>query len=206
MECFVRVKIPSAIKRLFAGAIAGLVAVGLGSGAQASTTVYVDSSDPLYAGFANAVNSSAALGSPDGASAFVPLGGFIAFSRSFTTVNLDLEFTGVTGAGTVRLYVGQTDGAGGFTTLSSAFFTVTNGSNNLSSAVLSGFCGGLVGGCNTFVTQAWTGTTFGLDSVFAPNPEPSVWALMILSFAGVGWRMKALKTKAGAAATSPLFA
>ncbi len=184
------------------------------SPAKAATSVYVDSSDPAYAGFPSAVNSNSSLGAPNGISAFVPLGGFIAYlvNPTFTDVNIDIEFLGVTGAGTLRLYVGQTNGGTGFTALSSTFFTVTNGFNNLSSAALTSYCVGL-GGCDTFVVQAWTGTTFDIDSVriLGVNPEPSTWALMILAFIGLAWRMKALRASGWAPArrsceVAPAFA
>jgi hypothetical protein len=178
--------------------------------ARAATSVYVDSSHPDYAGFPDAVNSNSSLGAPNGISAFVPLGGFIAYlvNPTFTDVNLDIEFLGVTGAGTLRLYVGQTNGGTGFTALSSTFFTVTNGFNNLSSAALTSYCSGL-GGCDTFIVQAWTGTTFDIDSVnlLGVNPEPSTWALMILAFVGVAWRMKAMRGRGALrAALKPSFA
>lgn len=168
--------------------------------AQANTTVYVDSSHPDYAVFPNAVDSGASLGRPDGVSAQLPIGAFIAYlvNPTFTDVNFDVEFTGVTGAGTVRLYVGNTDGGTGFTTLNSEFFTVTTGVNTLASAALSTFCAGL-GGCDTYVIQAWTGTTLSLDSIAAGAPEPSSWALMILAFGAIAWRMTAMRKSAAVA-------
>jgi len=192
-------------KRIFA--IFSLCAIWAAAPAHAATTVYVDSSSPLYGGFANAVNSGNALGPADGASAFVPTGGFIAFQvvPFFTDVNFNMTFTGVSGAGTVRLYVGRTNGAGGFTALNSRFFTVSSGVFNFSSTVLTNYCIGL-GGCDTFITQAWTGTTFSLDSVPNVNPEPSAWALMIMSFAGVSWRMKRLRAVGKLAPKRALFA
>ncbi len=169
----------------------------LAPAAQAATTVYVDSTSPLYGGFPNAVNSANALGAPDGAFASVPTGGFIAFQVTplFANVDFHLEFTGVSGAGIVRLYVGRTNGAGGFTALASQFFTVTPGVFNFNSPALSSYCGGL-GGCDTYVTQAWSATSFALDSVAAPSPEPSVWVLMIIGFAGVAARLKTLRGRA----------
>ena len=187
------------MKQVLSALIAALcfsVATATATNAHAATTVYVDSSDPIYAGlgFAPASNAGESLNAPDGNSAFVPLGGFIAYlvSPLFTVVDFDMEFTGVTGAGTVRLYVGRTDGTGGFTSLNSAFFTVTDGSNNLSSTALSNFCVTL-GGCDTYVVQAWTGTTFGIDSAIAAAPEPQVWAMFIIGFVVVAWRLKSLR-------------
>jgi len=183
-------------RRIFA--ILSLGVLWAAAPAHAATTVYVDSSSPLYGGFANAVNSSNALGPADGNSAFVPLGGFIAFQVNpfFTDVNFNM---------TVRLYVGRTNGAGGFTALNSRFFTVSSGVFNFSSTVLTNYCIGL-GGCDTFITQAWTGTTFSLDSVPNVNPEPSAWALMIMGFAGVAWRMKALRAGRRSVLRGALFA
>ncbi len=171
--------------------LAMVFAVGL-SPAGAATTVYVDSAHPAYPGFADAVNSDESLGTPDGVGAFVPLGGFIAYlvDPTFTDVNFDIEFFGVTGAGTLRLYVGQTNGGTGFTALNSAFFTITNGVNNISSVALTNYCIS-IGGCDTFVLQAWVGTTFSVDSIAASSPEPATWALMIVSFFLVAARLKA---------------
>lgn len=182
----------------------------LATPANAATSVYVDSSHPNYGGFADATNAGDSLGPADGQSATVPLGGFIAYlvSETFTTVDFDITFTGVTGAGTVRLYVGQTNGGTGFTTLNSRFFTVSNGLNNLSSAALSTYCAGLTGGCNTFVVQAWTATSFGIDSVPSVNPEPSSWALMIAAFVMFAARLKTVRKRRALVSghASPAFA
>ena len=183
----------------------GLMATAFAAPARAATTtIYVDSSHPAYPAFADAVNVTASLGAADGVGAFVPLGGFIAYETNspFTNVDFNVEFLGVTGAGTLRLYVGQTNGGTGFSALNSAFFTITDGLNNLNSTALSNYCV-TIGGCNTFVLQAWVGTTFSVDAVPGGNPEPKIWALMIIAFLGVAGRMKTLRRRGAFAAPAP---
>ena len=180
----------------FIAVLSAIFGLCVSGSAGAAVSVYTASGIPPYDGFPPAINTSESLGVPDGVGADVPVGGFIAFEDSdpFTLIDHDVEFLGVTGAGLVRFYVGLTNGAGGFTTLNSAFFTVPPGTTSFTftSPGLSTFCAGL-GGCNTFVLQAWTGTTFSLDSAIAHSPEPGAWALMISGFVMVSWRLKHLR-------------
>ena len=178
--------------------------------AKAATTVYTDSSN--FGAWPDAVNAGDALGSPDGVSATIPNGGWIAFevSPTFTVVDFVLEVANLTGGNTALFYVGQTDGAGWFSALNNTSVTLSVGTNNISSAALSSYCVGL-GGCDVFVVQAWAGTTVALDSaldaITASAPEPSAWALMILGFIGLAWRVKALRANgARRFARQPAFA
>ena len=95
--------------------------------ANAAVSVYAFSGGPGFGGFPDAVNPGASTGIPDGVSASIPIGGFVAFQTQdlFNTVDFSVEFTGVTGAGIVRFYVGRTNGTGGFSTLNSQFFTLS---------------------------------------------------------------------------------
>lgn len=179
----------------------------------AATTLYTDSSN--FGGFPNVVNGGNAVGFANGASAFIPTFGWIAFQENpaFTTGNIALTFSQVTGTGTALFYYGQSNGAGGFSALNNSLVTLTVGTNILSpTAAQSAFCAGL-GGCDVFIVQAWGGgTTFRLDgtlgpSMLGPNPEPSAWALMILGFVGVAWRLKQKRRSAFTPTVgSPAFA
>ena len=165
----------------------------------ADTTVYTDSSN--FGAWPNAVNSGNSVGAADGNSATIPNGGWIAYqvTTSFTSVDFYLKLTSSAGSGTALFYVGRTNGAGWFSALNNRTIALTSGANVLSTnTTQTNFCVSL-GGCDVFVVQAWAGTTLGLDSAVAANPEPSAWALMILGFGGLAWRMKALR-RAGATA------
>lgn len=56
-----------------------------------------------------------------------------------------------------------------------------------------------IGGCNAIVfgnsTFSAGGSSFRLSSLAAATPEPSAWAMMMLGFAGVAWRMKVLRRR-----------
>lgn len=177
--------------KIIAVLLSAAVALFSASTAFAATTLYTDSSN--FGGWPNAVNAGNAVGAPNGVSATIPTFGWVAFqvTPTFTTGNIALNLTSVTGTGTTLFYVGQGNGAGWFTALNSVLVTLTSGVNVLTpTAAQTAFCTGL-GGCDVFVVQAWGGgTTLALDSALGPNPEPSAWALMILGFIGVASRLK----------------
>jgi hypothetical protein len=54
-------------------------------------------------------------------------------------------------------------------------------------------------GCSLlrFSVNGQPGSQFTLDGVLGTTPEPSTWALMILGFAGVAWRLKQMRRCAG---------
>lgn len=56
-----------------------------------------------------------------------------------------------------------------------------------------------IGGCNALVfgnsTFSAAGSFFRISSLVAATPEPSTWAMMMLGFAGVAMRMKALRRR-----------
>ena len=169
--------------------------------AMSATSVYTDSSN--FGAWPNAVNSGNAIGAPDGLSATIPNIGWIAFleTPSFTDAVFNINLTGVTGTGTALFYVGRSNGAGWFSTLNNRTVTLNAGYNRLSSVAQTNFCVS-VGGCDVFIVQAFGGTTLNLDSALAvaANPEPSVWMLMILAFAGLALRMKMVRTRSAAIA------
>ncbi|MEM8770156.1 MAG: hypothetical protein AAGD92_00780 [Pseudomonadota bacterium] len=194
--------------------LAILMALFSGATAHAETsTLYVDSGDPAFPTLPEPTNTFAIVDAPDGLGATLTSGAFVAFQTEtlFTNFGLDLEVLGVSGAGVVRVFAGLTDNsADGFGALQAAFAFVGTGGNTINSAALSTFCAGL-GGCDTYIIQPLFGTTITVDSVsfngvVASNPEPSTWAFMILAFAGVAARLKAMRSvKARALRFSPAF-
>ena len=164
--------------------------------AKAAISVYTDSSN--FGSWADAVNSGNASGAADGVSAFIPNGGWIAFqvSPDFNVADFVLTVTSITGANTANFYVGRSNGAGWFDGLNSRIVALTVGVNSLASAAQSSYCAGR-GGCDVFIVQAWSGSTISIDSaldaITASAPEPSAWALMIVGFIGLSWRMKAMR-------------
>ena len=175
---------------------AAFLAMIMAGTAVAETTLYTDSSN--FGGWPNAVNGGNAVGAPDGAFASIPNGGWIAFqtTQSFTDANFVLNLTSVTGSGTALFYVGRSNGAGWFSALNNRTVTLNNGLNVLSSVAQTNYCT-FIGGCDVFLVQAWAGSSFGIDAArsVSTNPEPSVWALMIIAFAGVGGRLKYLRVR-----------
>ena len=180
---------------LFLPFLAG-IALSAASSAQAATTIYTDSSN--FGGWPNAVNSGNAIGPADGLTANVPNFGWIAFQNTptFSAGNVVLNLASVTGSGTAIFYYGRTNGAGWFSALNNRTVTLSAGINILAStAAQTAYCNGL-GGCDVFIVQAFGGgTSFNIDRVVGPTPEPSTWALMIIGFVGVAWRMKALRRR-----------
>lgn len=89
------------------------------------------------------------------------------------------------GAGTQNLYI-QVSGAGAYVVNSLAY---------------SAGCS-TIGGCNAFAfgnsTFSAAGSRFGVSTVGA-TPEPDAWALMIIGFVGVAWRLKSARRGRGAA-------
>lgn len=61
-----------------------------------------------------------------------------------------------------------------------------------------------IGGCNALAignsTFSANGAQFFASSLAATSPEPGAWALMMIGFAGVGWRLKALRRSRAKAA------
>lgn len=96
---------------------------------------------------------------------------------SFTSA-LASGLTAPNGAPTSNLYQLLT-GAGPYTLLTDAFATA---------------CAS-IGGCNALVfgnsTFSAVGSQFRITSLVASTPEPSAWALMILGFGAMAWRLRA---------------
>lgn len=160
----------------------------------AATTIYTDSSN--FGAWPDAVNPGNAIGPRDGLAAAIPSIGWVAFLETpgFTDAVFNINLTSIVGAGAAIFYVGQSDGAGWFSTLNSQVVTLAAGYNRIASAAQSSFCLS-VGGCDVFILQSFGGTTLNVDNAFvvAANPEPSMWMLMILAFAGLAARLKMLR-------------
>ena len=167
--------------------------VALVSGASAKTTVYTDSSvSPVWA---NPTDVNQSVGGADGAFAGIPNGGWIAYTTGpdfFDELRTQVTITGVTGSGSTRIYVGRTNGSGWFSALNSQTVSIANGVNEFSTPGLTSYCVG-IGGCDVFILQPIGGTSLQVDRVLARTPEPGAWALMLLAFAGLGFRMKSIK-------------
>lgn len=167
--------------------------------AEAATSVYANGGS---FGWANTTNEANALGLADGSTADMGNGGWLAFQTDapFTTVDMTLQFAGLTGTGTIRFYVGATNNTGWFSALTFITLNITNGAVQINSATLDSYCAG-IGGCNVFIVQNISGQTLSLDSadltanLVAPNPEPTTWAMMIVAFVLLALRLKALKRK-----------
>ena len=186
-------------KRAAAILSACLILLAAGS-AQARTATY-DSSMPFTAGPMTALSTAG-----DGAGQLVPLGEWISllFTQPFGVSKTDTVsiFTLAPPTGTARLTISfgsYNNGAPIFadTKIVNAGSTLTVGN------LFQRGCSAL-GGCDfilittTRQTGGATGATVDYVSVngevtdvTAPTPEPSVWAMMILGFAGIAWRLKA---------------
>lgn len=166
------------------------------SSASARTTVFTDSSN--FTQWADAVNAQNTDGGADGLTGFIPNGGWIAFQNPsthvFDEVRTQIVLSDVTGAGTARFYVGQTNNNGFFSALNFININLTTGVNEVTSTVLSDYCVS-IGGCNAVIFQPIAGTTLSVDRVLARNPEPGAWSLMVFGFGGIAWRMKASRKK-----------
>lgn len=59
-----------------------------------------------------------------------------------------------------------------------------------------------IGGCNALIVGnsgfSAAGSSFRISTLTASTPEPAAWALMMLGFGAVAWRMKAARRGAGA--------
>lgn len=174
------------------------------STAEARTATY-DSSMPFTPGPMTALSTPG-----DGAGQFVPLNQW--FSLLFT------QPYGVSKTDTVSIFTLPSAGKGAGATLTVSFGRYNNGRpiyvdsktvnagatltvGNLFQRGCSAF-----GGCDYIFIQTTktkggaTGATVDYVSVngettdvAAPTPEPETWALMIIGFAGVAWRLKARK-------------
>lgn len=166
--------------------------------AEAATTVYTTSE----AGGGNQVfNPANSIGVADGQLATITGFGWISYQTDalFNVFDITVELSNVTGSTTLAVFAGQSNGAGGFTNLRLVFFEAVNGSNTITSAILSNHCVA-IGGCDNFIVFNFeAGRNLFVDSadltanLVAATPEPETWTLLLLGFAMLGWQLKHLR-------------
>lgn len=162
----------------------------------ATTTLFNRGATPLGLGFANPIQTNAIIGerltldvttvSASTTYVFVRLGRLV--GGVFTSANAAGTTTPL-GAATMNLYAPVT-GTGLLTLLLDPFET--------SCAALGG-CNALIIGNSTFSAA---GSSFRLSVLTGATPEPGAWALMMMGFGAVAWRMKARRRRTGAAFTA----
>jgi len=173
--------------------------------AKAATSIFASS---VFSTAGAVTNSGDALGPADTVGALLGTGGdlVLGFSAPLTGAGISLNLLpiGVPGAvNIIALSIGEV--IGGVATFSSEFVLVDMGSGGVLGADLSAQCSALSATGCSLVRIRNAGALFGslglgLDAVSGVTnvPEPSVWALMVLSFGAIGWRIKkARKTLAG---------
>ncbi len=156
-----------------------------------STALFNRGATPLGLGFAAPIQTNAIIGeritlnvttvSAGTAYVFVRLGRLT--GAVFTNANA-VGTTTPAGGATTNLYA-QLSGAGPLTLLLDPFAA--------SCAALGG-CNALIIGNSTFSS---IGSSFRLSTLVASTPEPGAWALMMLGFGAVAFRLKS-KRRAGA--------
>ncbi|MCI5044149.1 MAG: PEP-CTERM sorting domain-containing protein [Aquisalinus sp.] len=170
--------------------------------AQAETSIY-NTSELASANGRPVNNPGNSLGFADGSSATLAPFAWIAYQTDalFTSFDITVELSGLTGSTTLAIFAGTTDGSGGFSQLRTTFFEAVNGANNIVSQGLSDFCVS-IGGCDTFIVYNFeSGTSIQLDSadltanMVAATPEPGTWAMMLLGFVMVAWQLKVAKRR-----------
>ncbi len=183
------------------GAIAALAVLLAFAGAAEARTATFDSSQPVAPGPMTALSAAG-----DGAGAFVGLGEWISllFSQPFGVSRTDTVsiFTLAPPVGDARLTISfgvYNNGSPIFVDSKNVNAGNTLTVGNLFQQGCSAF-----GGCDFILIttsrarRGATGATVDYVSVngettevTAPTPEPSAWAMMMLGFAAIAWRMKA---------------
>ena len=185
--------------------VAALVAaamIAFAQPARAATATY-DSSMPYTPGAMTDISTAG-----DGLGQLVPLGEWISllFSQPFGVTKSDTVsiFTLAPPSGTARFAISFGSYNNGSPIFADTRIVNAGGALTVNNLFQRG-CAAL-GGCDyifittTRQTGAAPGATVDYVSVngqvtdvAAPTPEPATWALMIMGFAGVAWRLKALR-------------
>ena len=146
---------------------------------------------------AGVTNSGLATGVADGAAAVVAQGGSLTLGFNNPLTGTDVMFTLLPGSGMNFLTISVGEVVGGVATFSAGslpFFDT--GAGGVFTVDLAPLCATVsAAGCSLvrFTNVAAIGSPgFALDGVSGVTnaPEPKTWALMILGFCGVAWRMK----------------
>ena len=178
--------------------------------AKAATTTFATS---VFSSV-NVTDPANALGFTNGSGAVIGGGGELVLEfnnpltgEGFAATLLD---TGVVGAVNV-IAVSLGEVVGGTPIFSGEFVLADMGSGGVLGGDFSGLCSGVsVSGCslvkfrNVVSLNGSPGAILDSVSGVTNAPEPGTWALMMLGFAGLGWRMKQVKAKKGEGWAVPL--
>jgi hypothetical protein len=181
-------------------AIVALAAMLAAFPARAATTVFAAS---VYSqtGVTNANN---ALFNSNGAAALIAPGGDLVLRYNLPLTGQSIAATLLPLATTPAfniLAVSIGEVIGGVATFSGEFVLLDAGAGGTLNADLSALCSTVsASGCSLLrFRNAGSINSAGalIDSVSGVSnaPEPTTWALMLLGFAGVGWRLKAARSK-----------
>jgi hypothetical protein len=163
--------------------------------AKAATTVFASS---VYSSTGTVTNAANSFGASDGSNATVARNAVLTLNIGKGVAGTNFLVTGVrTGTAGTNIRVSLGAIVGGVATFSATQnFTLASGTSSFNfSAACAGFG---VQGCTLMRVQV-TGpvsSSFALDGIsgISATPEPSAWALMILAFIGVAWRLKSVRS------------
>lgn len=167
--------------------------------AKAATTVFASS---VFSS-TGVTNASAALGATNGSAALISAGGelVLQYSNPLTGEGISaslLPLPGPFAFNVLAVSIGEV--VGSVATFSGEFVLVDDGSGASLAANLGGLCSSVsASGCsllkfrNVAAFGASTGALLDSASGVSNVPEPAAWALMMLGFAGVGFRLKQVR-------------
>jgi len=170
--------------------------------AQAATSTFAVFPDRIFTN-AGVVNGGNLFGNTPATATFNPGGiALFDFAQNITGNTFMFDVTSVTAPTQVSIRFLNVAGFGVTDIAPPGFFPVASpldfiisidapGTFTLPSGAFAAACGG-IGGCNSVLLNVTGAGTFAAN-VVSSAPEPSVWALMILGFAGAAWRMKAVR-------------
>lgn len=179
-------------------AIVALVAMLAAFPARAAVTVFPSS----VFSQSNVTNASGALFAPNGAAATIGAGGELVLQYNLPLTGAGLSATFLAqptspAFNIIAVSIGEV--IGGVATYSGEF--VLGDGSGVQTADLSALCSTVSAtGCSLLrLRNVFTFNSAGalLDGVSGVSnaPEPSAWALMLLGFAGLGWKMKDARRK-----------
>jgi hypothetical protein len=167
-----------------------LAAFGVAQPASAATTIYATS---IYSQ-TNTTNGANALGAMNGSVAVVGRNGNIVLQMSQAASGLTTVVNGVrvTANSNVQVAIGHVVGG---VAIFSGNFALPAGFASVHTLDLSTACAAISStGCSLLRIRVRgpAGVAFRLDGVsgVAATPEPDVWALMLMGFGAVAWRLK----------------
>ena len=176
--------------------------------ARAATSIFAAS---VYAQSGAVSNAANALGNPDGAAALVGAGGELVLQYANPLTGGGVLASLLPGAGFNVIAVSVGEVLGGVATFSGEFVLVDDGSGNPLGGDLAALCSGVSAtGCSLLrlrnAGSLMGSPGFSLDCVSGVTtaPEPSTWALMILGFAGLAWRLKEARKAGRSSAPRPV--